>query len=365
MAGRSVLVVGASGVIGAAGVRRFAADPACEVVGVSRRPPVDAPGATFVSVDLFDGARCREVFGGMGGVTHLVYAAVYELPGLVAGWRDEGHRRRNLEMFRNVLDPLVDAGGALRHVTLLQGMKAYGGHLGPAPVPAREREPRHDHPDFYFLQEDHLRDRRRDAGWSFTILRPQVVYGISLGSPMNLIPAIGVYGAVRRAQGLPLSFPGGAPRVSEAVDADLLAHVVDWCGDAASARDETFNVTNGDVFTWRDVWPAIAETLGMPLGPDEPQRLATAMPSLEPVWAEVVRGYGLDAPPELARMVGDAFVYADLLFGYGADEIRMPVLASTLKLRQAGFGACTDTEDMFRRLLRRAQDLRLLPPPSS
>src|SRR5262249_42728126 len=144
-----------------------------------------------------------------------------------------------------------------------------------------------------------------------------------------------------------LAFPGGAPRVSEAVDADLLAHVVDWCGEAASARDETFNVTNGDVFTWRDVWPAIAETLGMPVGPDEPQPLATTMPAYEPVGAEVVRQYGLEAPPELARMVGDAFVYADLLFGYGADEIRMPVLASTVKLRQHGFGACTDTEDMF------------------
>jgi hypothetical protein len=60
-------------------------------------------------------------------------------------------------------------------------------------------------------------------------------------------------------------------------------------------------------------------------------------------------------------MVGDAFVYADLLFGHGSTEVRMPVLASTIKLRQHGFAECADTEDMFRRLLRRAQELRLLP----
>ena len=28
---------------------------------------------------------------------------------------------------------------------------------------------------------------------------------------------------------------------------------------------EAFNVTNGDVFRWQDVWPAIAEALGMAL----------------------------------------------------------------------------------------------------
>ncbi|HZP28945.1 MAG TPA: hypothetical protein VFC99_08330 [Acidimicrobiia bacterium] len=278
------------------------------------------------------------------------------------GWRDAQHREVNLRMFRGVLDPLVDAARSLRHVTLLQGMKAYGGHLGPAPVPAREREPRHPHPDFYFMQEDHLRERQEGAPWSFTILRPQVVYGVSLGSPMNLIPAIGVYGAVRRERGLPLAFPGGAPRVSEAVDAALLADAIHWAGDAPAAQGETFNVTNVDVFTWRGVWPAIAETLGMPVGGDEPQQLATTMSAWEPVWADVVRRYGLRAPSELERMVGDAFVYADLLFGFGTERVTLPVLASTVKIRRHGFGECTDTEEMFCRLFRRYQELRLLPP---
>ena len=37
-------------------------------------------------------------------------------------------------------------------------------------------------------------------------------------------------------------------------------------------------------------------------------------------------------------------------------------LVSTIKLRQAGFGDCVDTEDMFRRLVSRLQERHLLPP---
>jgi nucleoside-diphosphate-sugar epimerase len=329
---------------------------------VSRRSPTDVGRATHLAVDLLDRAQCDGVFGAMRDVTHVVYAAVRELPGLVPGWRDAQHQQTNLAMFRNVLDPLVDACAGLRHVTLLQGTKAYGVHLGATATPARESSPRHPHDNFYFLQEDHLRARQHAADWSFTILRPQVVYGTSLASPMNLVPAIGVYAAVRRARGLPLSFPGGASRVSEAVDADLLARAIDWAGDAESARGETFNITNGDVFVWRDLWPAIAEALGIEVGPDEPQRLADVMPRSEATWAEIVRRHGLRAPANLDAMVGDAFVYADLLFGYGVETVSLPVLVSTIKIRQAGFAECLDTEQMFRRSFARLQELALLPP---
>ena len=368
MAERVVLVVGASGVIGESAVRWLAARDDVEVIGASRRPPQDA-GGTFLPLDLRDADACRAAVRHLGRVTHLVYAALWEMPGLVAGWRADEHRRVNLAMLAAVLDPLVEVADGLHHVTLLQGTKAYGVHLGlPAPVPAKERAPRVEHPNFYFDQEDHLRARQQRAGGSFatTILRPQVVYGESLGSPMNLIPVIGAWAALRREDGLPLSFPGGAARVSEAVDADLLARVIDWAGRSPAARDETFNVTNGDVFAWRSVWPAIADALGMEVGPDEPVRLAEAMPGRAADWAALVRRRGLAAPEDLDAFVGQSPTYADMLFGAGTDPSAPPlppVLVSTIKLRQAGFHDCVDTEDMFRRLFARMQQRRLLPRP--
>jgi hypothetical protein len=179
---------------------------------------------------------------------------------------------------------------------------------------------------------------------------------------MNLIPAIGAYAAIMRELGRPLAFPGGAPRVSEAVDADLLARALEWAATSDAARDEIFNVTNGDVFVWRAVWPAIADALGMDVGPDEPMSLATTMPRHDDVWARIVDRHQLLAPRTLSDFVGQSFVYADLLFGHGTTATTLPVLASTIKIRRAGFSDCIDTEDMFRSWFGRLQDDRLLPP---
>src|SRR5204862_399534 len=86
----------------------------------------------------------------------------------------------------------------------------------------------------------------------------------------------GVYAAMLREQGRPLDYPGGAARVSQAVDVDLLARAIGWAGEAAAARNEAFNVTNGDVFTWENVWPAIAEALEMKPGNAVPLTLGVS-----------------------------------------------------------------------------------------
>jgi hypothetical protein len=146
------------------------------------------------------------------------------------------------------------------------------------------------------------------------------------------------------------------------VDADLLARALAWAAVEPSARFEIFNVTNGDVFVWPFVWPAIADALGMEAGPPEPQELAATMPPRAEEWAAVVDRHGLRSPRDLAAFAGDSFTYADRLFGFGADGSRLPVLSSTVKIRLAGFGDCIDSEDMFRRWFAHFQERRLLPP---
>ena len=204
----------------------------------------------------------------MAGVTHVVYAALQESDDLTAGWRDHALMERNLAMFSNALEPLLDAAGdTLEHVSLLQGAKAYGLHVGRSTAPAKERAPaRRRTTTSTSCRRTGCERSPPDAPWSWTILRPQVVYGQSFGSPMNLIPAIGVYGALLRARGLPLSFPGGPPHIQEAVDARLLARALAWSATAPAARGEIFNVTNGDVLNWHDAWPTVADALGMEVG---------------------------------------------------------------------------------------------------
>lgn len=68
-------------------------------------------------------------------------------------------------------------------------------------------------PNFYYDQEDHLRERQRGKDWAFTALRPEAVCGFAVGNPMNLSMVIAVYAAISKELGIPLRFRdrGGLP----------------------------------------------------------------------------------------------------------------------------------------------------------
>ena len=196
-----VLVAGSSGVVGQAAVEAFVA-AGWDVIAVSRRAPDIAPSSRWrhLVLDLLDAEACKTAAQGMGGVTHVAYAALYEKPGLVAGWRDQDQMATNLAMLRNLLGPLRDH-AQLAHVSLLQGTKAYGVHLKPFAVPARESWPRHPHANFYWLQEDFVRSELAPRGIGFTIFRPQIVFGDAIGAAMNVLPVLTAYGAICRHEG--------------------------------------------------------------------------------------------------------------------------------------------------------------------
>jgi nucleoside-diphosphate-sugar epimerase len=357
-----VLVAGASGVVGQPAVAAFA-KAGWDVVAVSRRAPdlPPAPNWRHVPLDLLDAEACRNVAREIGGVTHVVYAALYEKPGLVEGWRDEEQMATNLAMLRHLLMPLREA-GSLSHLSLLQGTKAYGVHIRPFAPPAKESWPRHPHRNFYWLQEDWVRQELAPRGIGFTIFRPQVIFGDATGVAMNILPVLAAYGALCREQGRAFAYPGGPDYLLEAVDARLLADALLWAAAAPSARNETFNITNGDVFCWRHVWPAIADALGLEPGPDAPLKLGEWLPQQEASWQRIVAQHDL-RPGTLAALLGESHHYADFTMATGASRPPQPALVSTIKLRQAGFGACIDTEQMFCDLLGSLASKRVVPIP--
>jgi hypothetical protein len=69
----------------------------------------------------------------------------------------------------------------------------------------------------------------------------------------------------------------------------------------------------------------------------------------------------------LRDLLGESHHYADLLFGVHAPPhaARGPVLVSTIKLRQAGFGECIDTEAMFAKWLGWLVERGVIPPPGA
>ena len=356
---RRVLIAGASGIVGRAAFDLFAGSPGWEAVGVSRRAP-DLDVGTHFPLDLLDREACLRTLSATSGFTHVVYAALQEKPGLVEGWFDTELMETNRRMLENLLDG-VSAGGSLEHVSLLQGTKAYGAHLGRMRVPGREREARHAHENFYWLQEDLLRARARRDDFAWTVWRPPVIYGHAFGAPMNPIAPLVTYAAIAKHEGRALSWPGGRTGPVDAMDARLLARALRWGATAGAARDEIFNISNGDVFVWENIWSSIAAAMGMEVGDPTPLRLAESMPGKAGVWDEIVAQHALRAPG-LMEFVGDSFVYLDLHLGLGREDSAPPNMLSTIKLRQAGFDGCIDSEDMIVEWIHWMQRERLIPP---
>jgi len=348
---RRILVAGVQGVIGRAAAAHLAAQPGTEVHGLSRRTGGGLSGVEEISVDLLSPEDVQRKLGAIAGVTHIVFGAYVEKP--TAAEKSEV----NLALLRNLLDVVERASPELRHVTLYQGGKAYGADLGPFKTPAREDDPRLMPPNFYYDQEDLLRERSAGKPWSFTALRPEAVCGFATGNPMNLTMVIAVYAAISRELGLPLRFPGteAAYRaLYQVTSADILAEAADWAGTTEAARGEIFNITNGDYFRWQHMWPRIARAFRMEVADPVPTPLTTYMADKGPLWERMTAKYGLQPIP-YDKLVSWAF--GDFIFNSGFDNI-----SSTIKARRAGFHACIDTEDMFTNFFGRLRSERVLPP---
>jgi nucleoside-diphosphate-sugar epimerase len=357
VAERTVLVAGAGGLVGRAVIEHYLAQGSAKVIALSRHPPVPETGAAHIAVDLTDPASCETRLGGLGTITHIVYAALFEKPDLTQGWLDEDQIATNLAMLTHLIEAIEPNNPGLRHITLLQGAKAYGVHLGQISVPARESAPRHIHPNFYWAQEDFLAARQAGKTWGWTIFRPQVVFGFAVGSMMNMIAAVGAYAAISRELGLPLIYPGTASRVTEATDARLLARAIDWAGGTASAFNQTFNITNGDVFTWEGLWPSVARASALPIGLPQAMPLARVMPGHAETWRRIVERHRLEAV-SLEHLISGSWQFADFAFSRAHSTAS---LLSTIKLRQAGFADCIDTEASLTYWLGEMQRRNFLP----
>ncbi len=78
----TVLVAGAGGLVGRATIDQYRAEGGWEVLALSRKPPEPPTGAAHLAVDLTDREACSAQLDEIRGVTHIVYAALFEKPGL-------------------------------------------------------------------------------------------------------------------------------------------------------------------------------------------------------------------------------------------------------------------------------------------
>jgi hypothetical protein len=156
-----------------------------------------------------------------------------------------------------------------------------------------------------------------------------------------------------------MSFPGGGRYINAASDSRLIAQAAEFAATHEIAANETYNVVNGDMLIWHDIWQSIAARFGMKPGEPAPMNLTTEMPEYEEVWSRIVDKHGLKAHT-LESLIGSSWQFTDRAFAYGADNLADSVL-SGVKLRQHGFAGCYDTEDSIHYWLERMQAQKLIP----
>lgn len=149
------MVVGANGVIGRNLIDHLITLPDWDVIGVSRRGGESVGRVRYVAADLLNIDDTREKLNSLTEVTHIFYAAYQDRP----TWAELVPP--NLAMLVNTVETIKPIAPGLKHVSLMQGYKVYGAHLGPFKTPARETDANHMPPEFNIDQQDFLEQRQK------------------------------------------------------------------------------------------------------------------------------------------------------------------------------------------------------------
>jgi nucleoside-diphosphate-sugar epimerase len=347
---KTALVVGANGVIGRNLIEYLMKLPDWDIIGISRRGGERSDKVRYISVDLLDETDTQKKLGNLTKVTHIFYAAYQDRP----TWAELVPP--NLTMLVNVINAIEPGSPSLQHISLMQGYKVYGAHLGPFKTPAKETDAGHMPPEFNIDQQQFLEQRQQGQNWTWSAIRPSVVCGFAMGNPMNLAMVIAIYASISKELGLPLRFPGkpGAYHsLLEMTDAELLAKATVWAATDSRCANQAFNINNGDLFRWSELWPKIADYFELEIAPPLPMPLEVVMADKEPLWNTMVKKHGLE---NNSYKDVSSWRFGDFVFSWDYD-----FFADGTKARRLGFHEFIDTEAMFMSIFDDLRRRRVIP----
>jgi nucleoside-diphosphate-sugar epimerase len=351
----TALVVGASGIVGNNLARRLR-DRGWRVLGLARRPPTNIEGVQAIAADLQNPASLRAALAGLRPTRIFL-----------ASWlrqqTEAENIRVNAAMVRNVLQALSDEGSVV-HVALVTGLKHYLGPFesyGKGRLPAtpfREEQPRLDIENFYYAQEDELFAAAKRDGFGWSVHRPHTIIGYAVGNAMNMGTTLAVYATICRETGQPFLFPGSATQwngLTDMTDARLLARHLEWAATTEAARNQPFNVVNGDVFRWSWMWTRLADWFGVQPAPFPGQGtpLARQLADAGPIWTDIARKHDL-AERDISVLAPVWHTDADL-------GRPIEVVTDMSRSRKLGFLDYQATDDSFFDLFNRLRSERIIP----
>ena len=197
------------------------------------------------------------------------------------------------------------AGQSVKHVALVTGLKHYLGPFdayarsGTLPTtPFREEQPRLDVANFYYNQEDEVYAAAKRDGFTWSVHRPHTIIGKAIGNAMNMGSTLAAYASICKELGRPFKFPGSAAQwngLSDMTDTRVLGKQLVWASTSDLAKNEAYNIVNGDVFRWSWMWPRLAKWFGVEWAGFEgqPVPLEAQMANDAVVWKQMAEKYGL------------------------------------------------------------------------
>jgi nucleoside-diphosphate-sugar epimerase len=352
---RIALIAGVTGIVGNNLAHQLLSN-GWEVHGLARRPSADTAGINFIAADLLDPASLRSAVAPLEP-SHVFITTWLRQP------TEAENIRVNSAMVRNLLEAVSPA-ESVRHVALVTGLKhylgpfeAYGKGKLPA-TPFREEQPRLDIENFYYAQEDEVfaAAARHNFGWS--VHRPHTIIGYALGNAMNMGVTLAAYATTCRETGRPFLFPGSATQwnsLTDMTDAHLLARHIEWAATTPAARDQAFNVVNGDVFRWSWMWPRLASWFGIEPAPFPGQGtpLEQQLADAGNIWRDIAKSHDL-IEPNLNNLISAWHTDADL-------GRPIEVVTDMSKSRKLGFLDYQPTDDSFFDLFTRLRQNRVIP----
>ena len=347
---KTALVVGSNGVIGSNLITYLETLEDWNIIGVSRRGGHNTGKTDYISVDLLNADDCKNKLLPLTAVTHIFYAAYQDKP----TWAELVEP--NLTMLINVVNIIESIALNLEHVSLMQGYKVYGAHYGPFKTPAKENDGGHMPPEFNVDQQQFLEKQQVGKQWTWTALRPSVVGGTALGNPMNLVMVIAVYATISKELGLPLRFPGkpGAyDKLMDITDSRLLAKATIWAATTTQCANQAFNITNGDLIRWNELWPKIAGYFKMEAAPPLHMPLQTIMSDKVSVWESIQQKYKLE---KHSYENVSSWGFGDFVFSWDYD-----FFSDGSKARRLGFHEYIETEKMFFDLFDELKNKKIIP----
>jgi len=350
------LVVGATGIAGR-GVSQELLDRGAEVYGLSRKAEGLVSGVTHVAADLMNAESVNNAVAGLKP-TH-VYLTTWSRRAT-----EEENIRVNAGAVRTLLAAVAPARSVV-HVALVTGLKHY---LGPfdayvragtlPPMPVREEQPRLDIPNFYYAQEDEVYAAAARDGFTWSIHRPHTIIGKAIGNAMNMGSTLAAYASICKETGRKFKFPGSAAQwngLSDMTDTRMLAKQLVWASTHDFAKNNAYNITNGDIFRWNWMWPRIAKWFGVDCEgfTGEVTPLETEMADDANIWKRIVEKHGL-VEPDLARVASPWHTDLDL-------SRPIEVMTDMAASRKNGFTAYQNTEEAFHDLFAELRAGKIIP----